>query len=611
MKTSSNRIAVFLLALLLPALPLKGQTDRFLEAIAGLVGAEDIEALDPSEVEMYENLLDHPLDLNRSSRAKLLSCGLFTPFQVASLLDYKDTGGDILSLSELALLPGFGQEFVRCLAPFVRLAAHGTPGRPQIDSITTDASFLSRFAVRNSEYSWGGKARVGLGDTFSVCLAASASYGDAKAFPPSAWGFSASGSPRKGDLRLVAGDFNARFGQGLVLWSGMSMGGFSTLSSFWKRPAGLSQSWSYSGTGTHRGIAADFRAGRFVFSSFLSFPGLREWCQDGKPPKISFLPGMNMTWYGRNGQLGFTAFWQSEKIGGKPNGLFYQSGGKVSVDGRWSIRGCSLWWEGALDCFSTAFASVFGISFPLGGDWRFAAVGRLYPSGYSAALAGAVHAWTKVSDEAGVAFGIERRSIGLTVDLARKWNDSDTRQVKVLLKCPIRITDNSVLSFRVSERYRPYEPVLVHRLSARADLDWSTAGISPVYGEGDDDAWKARLRIEALHSRSFAGLSYLEAGRKTERFSAYLRGTLFFVDNWDDRIYSYERDAPGNFNVPAYYGRGVSASAVCSAKFHFSSARGRNRTLRLNARASILRYPFMEVPRKNISEFKLQASMDI
>ena len=58
-----------LLAILLPAFQLAGQPDNVLEAIARLAGAEDIEALDPSEVEMYEYLADHPLDLNRSSMA--------------------------------------------------------------------------------------------------------------------------------------------------------------------------------------------------------------------------------------------------------------------------------------------------------------------------------------------------------------------------------------------------------------------------------------------------------------------------------------------------------------------------------------------------------------
>ena len=40
----------------------------------------------------------------------------------------------------------------------------------------------------------------------------------------------------------------------------------------------------------------------------------------------------------------------------------------------------------------------------------------------------------------------------------------------------------------------------------------------------------------------------------------------YMVDNWDDRIYVYERDAPANFNVPAYYGRGLWTSLYVSYK---------------------------------------------
>ena len=34
---------------------------------------------------------------------------------------------------------------------------------------------------------------------------------------------------------------------------------------------------------------------------------------------------------------------------------------------------------------------------------------------------------------------------------------------------------------------------------------------------------------------------------------------LFDIDHWDDRIYVYERDAPGNFSSRAFCGRGWNA----------------------------------------------------
>jgi hypothetical protein len=83
--------------------------------------------------------------------------------------------------------------------------------------------------------------------------------------------------------------------------------------------------------------------------------------------------------------------------------------------------------------------------------------------------------------------------------------------------------------------------------------------------------------------------------------SIYLRQGLFFVDDWEDRIYVYERDAPGSFNVPAMYGRGWFVSAVASARM--------SRMMRLYARASYVGYQFMpyEKRKPGKAELKLQA----
>ena len=155
-----------------------------------------------------------------------------------------------------------------------------------------------------------------------------------------------------------------------------------------------------------------------------------------------------------------------------------------------------------------------------------------------------------------------------------------------------------MLSLRFTERYRPYEVYLVYRTGLRMDLDWASAGLSARYGESDSATWKARLRLEGLLCKSLAGLTYLEVGRKTEKLSAYLRGTLFLVDNWDDRIYSYERDAPGSFTVPAYYGRGVAFSAVGGYKFR----PWKRKTLKLYLRVS---------SKSAVREARLQAVLEI
>ena len=86
-----------------------------------------------------------------------------------------------------------------------------------------------------------------------------------------------------------------------------------------------------------------------------------------------------------------------------------------------------------------------------------------------------------------------------------------------------------------------------------------------------------RRRVEGVHCERFGFLNYWEAGWAPPKasggwnaVSAYLRLTAFVIDRWNDRIYVYERDAPGNFSVPAYSGRGASLAAVGSWKHRFS-----------------------------------------
>ena len=88
----------------------------------------------------------------------------------------------------------------------------------------------------------------------------------------------------------------------------------------------------------------------------------------------------------------------------------------------------------------------------------------------------------------------------------------------------------------------------------RATVDWASS------------QWKLRFLTDLGKGASFSGLAYLEPGYVTDKFSLYARATLFSASTWDERIYIYERDAPGNFNMKAYYGRGWAASAVAGWK---------------------------------------------
>ena len=91
----------------------------FETAVLYLSGASTMEELDESVLDRYRTLEAHPLELNLSSRSKMLASGLMSAFQVASLIDTRERSGDILSYTELALIDGFGQQYAEALKPFL------------------------------------------------------------------------------------------------------------------------------------------------------------------------------------------------------------------------------------------------------------------------------------------------------------------------------------------------------------------------------------------------------------------------------------------------------------------------------------------------------------
>ena len=110
--------------------------------------------------------------------------------------------------------------------------------------------------------------------------------------------------------------------------------------------------------------------------------------------------------------------------------------------------------------------------------------------------------------------------------------------------------------------------------------------------------WLAAARYDAVLGRAFAWHWYAELARRGPVLSLYARGGLFKVDNWDDRIYVYERDAPGSFTVPTRYGRGWAGSLY--AAWHIA----RRHTLWL--RLETVQYPWNLTPKDGRLELRLQ-----
>lgn len=541
--------------LLLPVWSSQAQSAEDMDKILRLTGYESPEDLDAYEVERLSSFIERPLKVNAVSQSSLRSSGLFTSYQAASLLDYRSRHGDIMSFSELSSVDGFTESVVQKLAPFISLEG-GDIVRSRDGYVINDLAFRAgcRTADMKMTGGYGLKYRCKVGETLSLSLAASQTYAGSLGIPDLFSG-SLVWEPQRRSFRLIAGDFNARFGQGLALWNGMSMTGLSKVSSYLRTSSGLSSSWSFTGSSAHTGIAGEYSFSRFRISAFLSLP-------EDKSKDLSLLPALNIGWYGRNISVSVTHYMEFMSSASEEVSL-YLPDMKTSADIAMCIDGTDLFSEVAFDWINMKAAALSGVIFPVGEDVRVAAHLRYYPVGFDPSRSAAPRSVSKCTNEYGISVCSDytprtgRFSGSLSLDSAFLPQGKDDQRhsihTRIIADTEVRMSDVLTMKARLSERIRTWG--LPFKTDLRTDLVWSSGGFS-ITG-----------RYNILKYVGIGNLGFIEGGYKNERFSVYLKQLVFDIDNWDDRIYAYERDAPGSFSVPAFYGRGMNTSFMTSWRF--------------------------------------------
>lgn len=561
-------LSVICLAAALVCTASGGSDMGFEKSVLKLTGAGEMEELEESVVEMFEALKRHPISLNGCGRGRLLSCGLFSRYQVASFLDYRQRCGDVMSLTELAAVDGFGEEFVAALKEFVIL--EGSPGRKRsglAQSLTLKAS--ARVNEKQVPACGGVKYHGELGDCLEVNWCDRNTYSE----PDFGAGtFNAAVYGKRWLGKVIAGDYCARFGQGLLMWTGFSLSGVSSPGSLWRNGTGLTPSHSFSVQ--CRGLAADFNFGRWCTSAAFDTGGgiLRGICNINRTGNV----------------------WQAGMTG------IVESGRKAaSFDWRLGFRNATVFGETALEkreggggVSSVAVACVFGALWTPSYGTIVSASARAYPGSFSGATSGSLRSSTRVSDENGISMGFQNRWMTATADAVRHPSDN-TRRASILVHLKP--------GFKVGEVMLEPSFRAVWRNNVAADGTGRQRYDLRVDMGAEAGRFSLSARLNSVHCRDWSSMVYMEAGWKGA-ITLWVRGGAFRVDEWDDRIYVYERDAPGNFNVPVCYGRGWNASAVAGIKI------GRCHSIWL--RASAVEYPRMD-GKDGKWEVKLQYTLSL
>lgn len=529
-----------------------GQPD--IEAVMRLLGADSPEDVDEFDFERLSAYIQSPLEINVATGSRLTASGLFTQHQVAAILDYRSRHGDLLSFAELAAVDGFSMEKVRVLAPFISLGSYALPGHSSAERGRISGFIGSRAGLKVSvdgiSYLYGMKYRLEAYDRIHLGISADRPYSSDSGWP-SRGSFHIAYYGRRHLGKIVFGDFRLRYGQGLAIWDGFRTGSLSSPESFFLRPSGITPYWSYSGEGSRRGLAADFNIGRFVISSSLSIGGLREIMQgEDRQERLSLYPVMNVAWYGRNACVSFTGYAKSgDIVRGNPEYFRSLASAGCSADFRWCAGGTDFFGEVAFDAIDLSASASAGTLFSVSEGLDLAARGMYASDRYSLAAGGRFICGERLDlkGRTGPGAYVSRHSGTFNMECTysqepESWSEGPGIQLKLLLNYSLQVSSSVALAARVSERLRNGDEKT--RTDIRLDLKFST-------GE-----WMSVFRMNGLYNRSPAFLSYLEGGWRPDWMSLYLRLGVFRIDSWSDRIYAYERDAPGNFNVPAYYGRG-------------------------------------------------------
>ena len=485
------------------------QDASVLRAALYLSGSSSIEEVDQEWIDRLEGMGKIRINGNR------LRPGILTDYQIAALADYRATQGDILSWEELMLVDGFGREAVEALQPFLSLESRRLPGSTDKGRTRLDA------LVRTTLKQVGVKAKVS-GESWRV--------GGAWRNPD--WTAHAEADTRWG--RLVLGDFNVRYGEGLAQWSGFAMESLSTVEAFIRRSTGISPVWSYTSSSVHRGLAYEYGGRRWRASA---------WGTLGK----HF--GAHGEYLGRWGQAGASLAWT-------PDGL------SASVETRLNLKGADYMAEVAWKNRSVAGKASLRRKAGELGKWALQA--RFVPSKFSGKKYGEYGLaagyslqsghWKTLAGKTGFGSSVPLYKLSITLDgamLPVGGVDPRRLQIRGYVNWDWQLASAWSLSLRLTERYRNYE---APRAALRMDVKFAHG------------PWLSVLRGEAVRCKSWGLMSYLEGGYKNDFLSSYLRFSAFRIPEWADRIYCYERDAPGTFSVPAYSGTGLSGSLVAGYK---------------------------------------------
>ncbi len=630
-----KRLFVYIIFWLTCLFSLKAQdaastTEQLIADIFEQYTAESEDAVDYDT--FYEDLIslsENPVNLNKANQEQLEKMPFLSDQQIENIQSYVYRYGTIQTIYELQLIEGLDMTDIRRMLPFVKVGEpseirkklylqdllrygknelyfrldngletkEGYRFLPEEDlnSDVNSGNYLGNQLYNSLKYRFHYKDRVHIGFTAE------------KDAGEQFWGTRQKGydfysaSVQLNDFgkfkTIVAGDFRANFGQGLVLRPEFGMGKSSYVLNVSPRNSGLKKYSSTDEYNFFRGAGATFRFKKFELSAFYSNKmidgdtvnntfssiyrtGLHRSSSefDKKHTVNQQIMGGNATITFLNFQLGITAVHTELDNSLEPDksvyNYFYFAGKKQTTAGihyRMRCQKLNIFGETAVTD-NGSVATLNGFTFTPVSKVSLVVLQRYFSPEYDTFYATAFSETSRINNESGFYFGTEIRPF-------RKWRfaayadsyrfpwpkygiDAPSVGADYLVQADFAFKRNIFMYWRFK-----YE-------EKQANLSGSTATMPEVVPNK-----KTSLRYNLTYSiGNFSFKNVLEGNLFREADTDWTYGLIasqdvtykfpkipmridfriqfFDAQNYDNRFYSYEKDVLYAFSIPMYYGLG-------------------------------------------------------
>lgn len=583
--------------------------------------------------EEIDALRRNPVNINSRNIADLARLFVLDQRQLHQLLAYTTAYGDLLTVYELKAISGFDSVTIRQILPYIVLA----PSQPE--------AFLLRQAVKAGRHSvllrWQRvlQKQEGYQPATDSLLEAKpdARY---KGSPDRLllkygydyrtrlrWGLTAEKDPGEEffggsqpggfdfysgyvfarDLgpvrRVVVGDYHAAFGQGLVMWSGLSFGKAGLAGGIVQNAGGIRPSTSANEVFFLRGGALTIGYGSFELSTFASYLSLdaRTQALDSLSESVRSLIttgfhrtsseiaakgamhlttiGGNLSYNGAFFKVGVTAVSAGFDQAFQPQtGLYNQFQQPLQheftagADARVYLRKLILMAEVARD-IEGKMAGIINATWKPDPRFSLGAIYRNYDKAFRNYYSNAFGENSGVYNEEGMYIGCRVQparyvEISAFADFFRfPWfryrADGPSQGREYYFRADMRLGRQA----RMHIRYRYEEkPVNMTDNTRKTNVLFprSFHNFRFHIDYGPLDQWTFATRAEVIFNKTVSSgyrqgfLLYQDLSWKPDfaPMAVTARFAHFDTDTYDERLYAYERDVLYSFSIPAYYYRG-------------------------------------------------------